>query len=202
MLTESIIFPSHWKGRAEVEPKLFLRVLVRAHLWILLLWSLYCMHPLRLTRSLWQPSSFCVLGKPTSLHRFISSHFPLLCSGSKSMGTSRSIMKGSSRSFSEPAPSLHVLARGPYPGYPERAVVPDDKVPWAVSFDGYSPIEYTSEKLLSNPHTDPQDTSSINVGQIWKFGVRLVLHLFIFFACYRFVYCSFFFFGFCSALLK
>jgi hypothetical protein len=44
------------------------------------------------------------------------------------------------------------------PRYPKsnviRADVPDDKVPWSISWSHYSPVTYTSESVLLNPNAD------------------------------------------------
>lgn len=60
----------------------------------------------------------------------------------------------------------HVKARtGKYPGSDvERFHVPDDKAPWTVEFEDYSPVEYTVPKILNDKPewADPDTRYSCN----------------------------------------
>lgn len=45
---------------------------------------------------------------------------------------------------------LHQRARGPYPGYPKRFAVPDEKVSFDVPYPGYRPTQFTADSVLRN----------------------------------------------------
>jgi len=53
-------------------------------------------------------------------------------------------------------PPLHVNARGKHPAYPERAVVPDENVPWSVPWASYSPTVFTHDAVIANDCTVKQ----------------------------------------------
>lgn len=47
---------------------------------------------------------------------------------------------------------LHIKARqAEYQGKVKRFPVPDDKVPWSVTWGEYSPVDYTAEVVLKGP---------------------------------------------------
>ena len=48
------------------------------------------------------------------------------------------------------APPLHTNARSKHPHYPERAPVPDAKVPWSVPWASYEPVIYTAKQVTEN----------------------------------------------------
>ncbi|XP_057295057.1 ADP-ribose pyrophosphatase, mitochondrial-like isoform X3 [Hydractinia symbiolongicarpus] len=78
----------------------------------------------------------------------------------------------------------HVKARtGKYPGSDvERFHVPDDKVPWTVEFQDYSPVEYTVPKILNDkPEWADPDTSD-DAFEVIKFNevdknIRRISHM-------------------------
>jgi len=45
---------------------------------------------------------------------------------------------------------VHVNARSKHPDYPERLLVPDDKVEWSVRWDDYTPLPYTASVVREN----------------------------------------------------
>lgn len=48
------------------------------------------------------------------------------------------------------AVAIHYNARTPqYTGGPKRFPVPDDKVPWSVSWSEYEPVDYTAQIVYS-----------------------------------------------------
>lgn len=56
----------------------------------------------------------------------------------------------------------HIKSRSQHPLYPKRFTVPDDKISWSVEYDEYTPIDYTSPRVLENPvWAHPNDPSSI-----------------------------------------
>ena len=51
----------------------------------------------------------------------------------------------------------HTVARGPHPRYPPRTEVPDDKVEWSTPWPDYAPIEFVTDKVLSeSPDRKPK----------------------------------------------
>mmetsp|Transcript_44114 Transcript_44114/g.142279 ORF Transcript_44114/g.142279 Transcript_44114/m.142279 type:complete len:324 (+) Transcript_44114:450-1421(+) len=63
----------------------------------------------------------------------------------------------------------HTQARSAFPFYPARAVVADEKVPWAVKWPDYSPTTFTAPHVLANDSTvkpggwaDPVDPTSVD----------------------------------------
>lgn len=70
-------------------------------------------------------------------------------------------------------PASHKVCRSsneetsvPYDTKVSRVFVPDDKVAWSVDYPEYAPVEYTSEKVLSNPSwADP-----VNPWQIFNWN--------------------------------
>ena len=72
--------------------------------------------------------------------------------------------EGGAATFNGPSSTaqfLHVVARSQRPtNYPERAVVPDEKCPWAVAWPEYAPIKYEHSKL-SDPNKKGVDPANI-----------------------------------------
>ena len=56
------------------------------------------------------------------------------------------------RTFLNMAARTHFKARNSlYMGGPQRFPVPDDKVPWSVSWSEYRPVDYTAQVVLNKP---------------------------------------------------
>lgn len=81
--------------------------------------------------------------------------------------------KAEKLAISEPKSSSgsrpHTQARSAFPFYPARAVVADEKVPWAVKWPDYSPTTFTAPHVLANDSTvkpggwaDPVDPTSVD----------------------------------------
>jgi len=59
---------------------------------------------------------------------------------------------------------IHTKARGPFPDYPTRFTVPDDKVSWESPFPEYKPVEFTAESTLkySKEKRDPKEIPDLS----------------------------------------
>ena len=73
-----------------------------------------------------------------------------------------------------PTTALHVNARSAFRYYPARVDVPDDFVPWAVSWPAYSPTQFTAPHVIAHDRTqspngwaDPPEPGSVTPSE-WQ----------------------------------
>jgi len=71
--------------------------------------------------------------------------------------------------------SLHVKARGDYPGYPKRFSVPDEYVDWDTEYPDYKPVEFTADgtKKNSKDPSDPKDIKDISKRLTYEPPIRI-----------------------------
>jgi len=62
--------------------------------------------------------------------------------------------------MSQPRP--HVSARGPWPHYPARFSVPDERVPWETDWPEYVPTRFTAPHVLQASWADAADPVSVD----------------------------------------